>query len=108
MSPFRAAGRLHSMTVKQPSATMPGPAGMHGGSEHGVVCEVIVAAFRLLIITVAAHELTIVSMMQLCGVGVGVGAGGWIGAWQCGLVCLHLSVWRAAAGMGAPDHPTSV
>src|SRR5947207_7388259 len=99
MSPFRAAGMLHIITVKQPSVTMPGPPGTHGGSLHGVVCDVIVAPCRLLTMTVAAQLLVIVSMRHEWGTGVGTGAGGWIGAWQCGESCLHLSDMRAAAGM---------
>jgi hypothetical protein len=30
---------------------------------------------------------------------VGTGAGGWIGAWQCGPAWMTLSVWRAAGGI---------
>src|SRR5262249_22973234 len=94
--PLRAAGRFPISTVKLPSITMPGPPGTHGGSMHGNVCDVMVAAGRLLIITVGAQLSEIISIMHGCGAGVGVGAGGWIGAWQCGASCLQLSVCRAA------------
>jgi hypothetical protein len=30
---------------------------------------------------------------------VGTGAGGWMGAWQCGVSCMTMSPCRAAPGM---------
>ena len=35
-----------------------------------------------------------------CATGVGVGAAGWMGAWQCGASCFILSPTRAAAFAG--------
>jgi hypothetical protein len=51
----RAEGNPVIITVKEPIATMPGPAGTQGTSLHGVVIEVTVAAASPLIITVGEH-----------------------------------------------------
>src|SRR6185437_12368201 len=93
------AGRLQIRTVKLPSMMMPGPPGTHGGSMHGKVCDVIVAAGMLLIMTVGAQFVMIISIMHGCGAGVGTGAGGWLGAWQCGASCFALSFMRAALAL---------
>ncbi len=51
MSPWRAAGLPLIITVPEPMATKPGPAGTHGAKVHGTVCDVTVAAARLLMMT---------------------------------------------------------
>lgn len=98
-SPTRAAGRPSIMTVAEPMAIAPGPAGMHGGTIHGVVMEPMTAAGCLAIRTVGTQLSVIGNGIGGCGTGVGTGAGGWIGAWQCGA---SWSVWspiRAAGGI---------
>jgi len=98
-SPARAAGRLLIMTVDEPIAISPGPPGRHPGMEHGAVVLLTVAAGMLEIITVA-EPLTMARGIGGCGAGVGVGAAGCIGAWQCGADCSTLSPTRAAGGIG--------
>lgn len=95
MSPARAAGMLPISTVADPSAIIPGPPGTQPGSMHGPVVSVRRAAGMLPISTVAS-PLRIVSGSAGCADGVGTGAGGWIGAWQCGESCSTMSVIRAA------------
>ena len=81
-----AAGRPPINTVTPPGGMiMPGPPGTQPGSMQGIVVSVTRAAGRLLIRTVGS-PLMIISGNPGCGTGVGVGAGGWIGAWQCGTV----------------------
>jgi len=92
----RAAGILLINTVGLPIMIIPGPAGMHPGSMHGMVMSVTRAAGMLPISTVGAPGGMIISGNPGCGTGVGVGAGGWIGAWQCGAICITWSVTRAA------------
>lgn len=82
MSPALAAGNLEIMTVTEPFAIIPGPAGTHGTSVQILVISVARAAGILPISTVGAHGDKIGSGNAGCGTGVGVGAGGWIGAWQ--------------------------
>lgn len=81
MSLIRAAGSPEIITVAEPLAIIPGPAGTQLGRVHGVVVSVALAAGCFPISTVGA-PLTMVSGMAGCGTGVGVGAAGWIGAWQ--------------------------
>ena len=99
MSLRRAAGRLPIITVDEPIAIMPGPPGTQPGSMHGVDMLVSVAAGALPIITVMQHADPMVRGRPGCGIGVGTGAGGWIGAWQCGVSCLIMSPIRMAGGM---------
>jgi hypothetical protein len=80
MSPMRAAGRFAIITVAEPMATMPGPAGTQVGSMHGCDMSVTRAAGTPPIITVGAPGGIMASGSGGCGSGVGVGAGGWIGA----------------------------
>jgi len=95
-SSFRAAGRLLIITVADPLAISPGPAGTQLGSMHGLDISETRAAPLLLIFTVGEHGGMIFSGIAGCATGVGVGAGGWIGAWQCGESCFTLSPIRAA------------
>ena len=97
-SPRRAAGRLHIITVIDPIATIPGPPGTQLGMMQGSVWLVTVAAGRLPIKTMGWQFSMIMIGMGGCGMGVGTGPGGWMGAWQCGLSCITLSVIRAAGG----------
>jgi len=92
-------------TVVEPIITWPGPAGMHPGNRHGIVMEVTVAAGRLPMSTVGAPGGMISSGNPGCGSGVGVGAGGCIGAWQCGMLCNTMSVTRAAGGTSELSTP---
>ena len=105
ISPTLAAGRLPSRTVAEPNATIPGPAGTHGGVVQGVVVLVNVAAGRFPISTVGV-PLMMVRGKGGCGTGVGTGAGGWIGAWQCGESCNTISVILAASDMKKPPYKT--
>jgi len=79
MSPTRAAGSLPMSTVAEPFMMIPGPAGTHEGSKHGVVMSVTRAAGILPIRTVGM-PLMMVSGNAGWGTGVGTGAGGWMGA----------------------------
>ena len=79
MSPARAAGMLPTRTVTDAFEISPGPAGMQVASMHGVVVSVDRAPGAPPISTVGC-PLMIVNGMGGCGTGVGVGAGGWIGA----------------------------
>jgi len=81
MSPTRAAGSLPMRTVAEPFMMMPGPAGTHPGSMQGPVMSDMRAAGMLPISTVGI-PLMIARGSGGCGMGVGVGAGGWMGAWQ--------------------------
>ena len=69
-------------TVAEPIAIMPGPAGMQAANMHGNVMSVARAAGIPPIMTVGAPGAIICRGIGGCGTGVGVGAGGWIGAWQ--------------------------
>lgn len=89
-------------TVAEPLAIIPGPAGTQEGSVQGLDWSVIRAAAMPPILTVAAPGGMIARGRAGCASGVGVGAGGWMGAWQCGASCLILSPTRAAAGMRGP------
>lgn len=79
MSPTRAAGNPAINTVGDPMEITPGPAGTQPGRTHGVVISETRAAGAPPTITVGA-PLMMVSGRAGCGNGVGVGAGGWIGA----------------------------
>ena len=79
MSPILAAGRKPIITVAEPLAIMPGPAGTQLGSMHGVVVSLTRAAGRFPMSTVGS-PLMIVKGRGGCGTGVGLGDGGWIGA----------------------------
>lgn len=79
VSATRAAGRLPTNTVPEPFAIVPGPPGTHPGSEQGAVTPVTVAAGLFPINTVGI-PLTIANGSGGWGTGVGVGAGGCIGA----------------------------
>jgi len=85
MSPSRAAGRLPTSTVAEPLAMMPGPAGTQDASTQGTVVSVTRAAGMEPINTVG-WPVMMASGIAGWGTGVGDGAGGWIGAWQCGAV----------------------
>ncbi len=95
MSPTRAAGKPPIRTVKEPNEIIPGPAGTQDGRVHGVVMSLTRAAGCPPISTFGC-PLTIVSGTGGCATGVGVGAGGWIGAWQCGASWRTMSPMRAA------------
>src|SRR3954463_696625 len=99
MSPARAAGRLPISTVADPLEITPGPPGTQLGSMHGPLMLVATAAGMLLISTVGTVALMMVSGIGGCASGVGTGAGGWMGAWQCGPSWMSMSPWRAAPGM---------
>lgn len=86
VSPARAAGNLPINTVVEPRAIMPGPPGTQPGKVHGPDISVARAAGMLPIKTLGA-PLIIAKGNPGCGTGVGTGAAGWIGAWQCGAVC---------------------
>jgi hypothetical protein len=98
-SPTRAAGRPPIITVVDPIAITPGPPGTHGGIKHGCVMAPTTAAGKLPIKTVGTHPPTMGNGIGGCGIGVGTGAAGWIGAWQCGASCNVKSDMRAAGGM---------
>ena len=108
MSPARAAGMLPIKTVPDPLEIMPGPPGTQPGSMQGIVVSIMRAAGMLLINTVGC-PLMIIKGRAGCGTGVGDGAGGWIGAWQCGAGWRTWSVIRAAGcpmlahSVSAPD-----
>lgn len=80
MSPARAAGLFSISTEVEPLAIIPGPAGTQLGSMQGLVMSMTRAAGLLLIFTVNAPGGMMSSGSPGCGTGVGVGAGGWIGA----------------------------
>jgi len=80
LSPALAAWRELMSTVIDPTAIMPGPAGMHGGVKHGIVMSETRAAGKLPISTVTAQGGAIISGIAGCGTGVGTGAGGCMGA----------------------------
>src|SRR4051794_24372165 len=98
MSPTRAAGRPPINTVIEPSDTMPGPAGTQPASMQGAVVLVTVAAGWPPIRTVGT-PLMMASGIGGCGTGVGTGAAGCMGAWQCGPSCNTWSPIRAAGGI---------
>ena len=79
-SPTRAAGRLLTMTELEPLAMIPGPAGTHDGSMQILDMSDTRAAAMLLYFTLGDPGGMIASGRAGCGTGVGVGAGGWIGA----------------------------
>ena len=116
MSPARAAGMFPISTVKEPRAIIAGPLGTQPAGMQGVVVSVTLAAGWLPINTVGC-PLMIVCGRGACGCGVGTGAGGWIGAWQCGASFRTMSPIRAAGfdiiflpGLqfgGALSHPKS-
>jgi len=83
------------MVVPLPLDIMPGPAGTQPGSIHGAVVSVNRAAAMPAINTVGAPD-TMAKGRAGCGTGVGVGAAGWIGAWQWGALWMTLSPIRAA------------
>lgn len=95
MSPTRAAGRPPTSTAKEPSAIMAGPPGTQPASMQGVVVSETRAAGWPPISTVGV-PLMIVCGSGACGCGVGTGAAGWIGAWQCGASFKTMSPMRAA------------
>ena len=76
ISPWRAAGLPLIITVPEPMATKPGPAGTHVFKLHGSVCDVTVAAGRLLMMTFGDVFRRILKGCGGCAAGVGVGAGG--------------------------------
>lgn len=84
------------VTVAEPLDTMPGPAGTHEGSEQGLVLSLTLMAAMLLIVTVGQPGGMNARGKGGCATGVGTGAGGWIGAWQCGPSWIALSPTRAA------------
>lgn len=94
-SPARAAGWPPIRTVKDPLAITPGPAGVQGTNVQGLVTSVTRAA-GLDPINTFGCPLTIGSGRAGWGAGVGTGAAGWIGAWQCGTLWSTLSPILAA------------
>jgi hypothetical protein len=76
----RAAGLLEMSTVGAPIMIIPGPAGMQPGSMQGMVCPPITAAGRFPMSTVGAPGGINMRGNPGCGMGVGTGAGGWMGA----------------------------
>jgi hypothetical protein len=76
ISPILAAGRLLIITVKDPMAMVPGPAGMHGIKVHIFVISETRAAGIIPIITVTAQGGIMGSGNAGCGTMVGTGAGG--------------------------------
>src|SRR5690606_22922976 len=76
----RAAGRPQWNTPVEPMAMIPGPFGTQLGSLHGSEMLPTTAACLPLIITVGTHAVTMVHGSGGCATGVGVGAGGWMGA----------------------------
>ena len=97
-SPTRAAGIFPISTVAEPLAIIPGPPGTQPGRRHGVVVSITRAAGWLPIRTVGSPFMMVRGNAG-CGAGVGVGPGGWIGAWQWGASWRTLSVIRAAGGI---------
>ena len=95
VSPTRAAGRSLIITVAEPLPMMPGPPGTQEGMLQGCVWSVTRAAGWPPMVTLV-EPLMMGSGIGGCGAGVGVGAAGCIGAWQCGPSCSTLSVIRAA------------
>lgn len=90
-----AAGIPPIRTVVDPIAIIPGPPGTQLGSEHGAVVSVTRAAGNPPIKTVAC-PLMMANGSAGCGTGVGTGAAGCMGAWQCGALCKTRSDNRAA------------
>lgn len=88
------------MTVAEPMAIIPGPPGTQEGSEQIAVVSLTRAAALPPIITFGA-PLMIARGRAGWAEGVGTGAAGWIGAWQCGASCFTKSPIRAAAGIAA-------
>ena len=87
-SDTRAAGRPPIKTVPDALLISPGPAGTHGGGPvQGIVWSVARAAGMFPIRTVGWPGLSSANGTAGCGTGVGTGAAGWIGAWQCGASC---------------------
>ncbi len=96
MSPILAAGRPPIRTVAEPIAIIPGPAGTHPASMQGTDMSVTRAA-GLPPMSTLGWPLMIFSGIGGCGTGVGDGAGGWIGAWQCGPSC---KIWSPILAAG--------
>ena len=80
ISLVRAIGFLHAITLVEPIAIMPGPAGIHDGNIQGKELSMTTAAGILPTITVAAPGPVMDNGKAGWGTGVGTGAGGWIGA----------------------------
>lgn len=85
ISPNRAAGRKFIITLEEPLATIPGPLGTQVGMVQTLVMLVTTAASSMLIFTVGTVALMMGWGIGGCATGVGTGAAGWMGAWQCGL-----------------------
>lgn len=79
-SPARAAASFMIVTVAEPLEIMPGPPGAQVGSEHGLDMSDKRAAAAPPMVTVAAPGGMMSRGRAGWGAGVGVGAGGWIGA----------------------------
>src|SRR5689334_5994851 len=99
MSLLRALGMHTIITVAEPIEMTPGPAGTQLGCMHGSVMLPTVAASLPLIFTVVAVTILISYGLAGWAIGVGTGAAGWIGAWQCGPACITLSPLRAASAI---------
>ncbi len=76
MSPTRAAGKLLIMTVAEPIATIPGPAGTQGGIVQGFVISDTRSAGLPPSFTVGLPGGMNACGIGGCGTGVGTGAGG--------------------------------
>jgi hypothetical protein len=98
MSLMRAAGMLPIRTVIDPNAIIPGPAGTQPGRVHGVVVSVARAA-GILPIRQVGIPVIMGKGRAGCALGAGPGAGGWMGAWQCGASWRTISPILAAGGM---------
>ena len=86
-SPTLAAGSPPIVTVADPFSIMPGPPGTQAGIMQGCVWSVCRAAGCPPIVTVGQHGGMICNGIGGCGAGVGDGAAGCIGEWQCGPDC---------------------
>lgn len=84
ISPALAAGRPPMVTFVEPFATIPGPAGTHPSNEQDLVWSETLAAAIPLMKTVGHPGGIRARGTGGWGTAVGVGAGGWMGAWQCG------------------------
>jgi len=79
ISPTRAAGSLPTITVADALVIIPGPAGTHGINVQGRVISVV-RACGIFPTSTFGWPLMMFSGSAGWGTGVGVGAGGWIGA----------------------------
>ena len=86
VSPTRATARPPIVTVGDPLAITPGPAGVQPGSMQGCVMSPTHATGMPPMVTVTAPGGMMANGRAGWGTGVG-GTAGWIGAWQWGACC---------------------